>query len=300
MGFHLVRSTDVGAPTLSGTAGDLITVLDYCLVTTAGWTKLYSGTNKAAYQYTGSHPILRVNDTGSINARIASFRAFESMTDVDTGINPFPTVAQLVNGTYALKSTLLSSSTRPWNFFTKDGSFYFNTRPDATTTGKSYTFFFGEFIKYKSTDTHNFALIGQTATDNATYLQHGLNTCSTESKFVKRKLDGVTTSAAFNFLVSGYYLGDIVGTPSSVLLTYPNPADGGLYISPVEVHYDNSICGRIPGLYWPRHDEINSFIEGDIFSATINGQARTFEFVNSWQDFNRRPLIIETSDTWLI
>lgn len=301
MGFHIVRYDDVGATSfdLNGTVNSLIDVLDYCLVTISGWTKVFSGTNKAAYQYTTGHPILRVDDTGSIsNARVAYLRAYESMTDIDTGINPFPTTTQSTNGYIVLKSTVLDSSERVWNFFTKDGSFYFNNRP-LSGDGRCYTFFFGEFIKYKSTDSHNFVLIGPTATDHATYASGGFYATNNVGKVVKRGLDGVTTSVSFFHIVCNYGAYDEIGSPIPFTLTYPNPADGGLYISPVEIHYDASICGRVPGYWIPRHDS-NVFVEGDTFTATINGQSRTFEFINSYSDYTRRPLIVETSDTWLI
>ena len=56
MTVRLYRSTDGSAPTLSGTAGDLINLLDKCLVsgygssTAAGWTKPYTSTNAAAFR----------------------------------------------------------------------------------------------------------------------------------------------------------------------------------------------------------------------------------------------------------
>ena len=40
-----ITNATSGAPTLSGTAGSLVAVLDFCLVTTLGWTKPFSGTN---------------------------------------------------------------------------------------------------------------------------------------------------------------------------------------------------------------------------------------------------------------
>lgn len=82
--------------TITGTNGALITVLDAVLVTGEGWTKLYSGTNKAVYQQAaGSGFVLRVLDDGSLAAaaREAVVRPAESATDVDTLVDPFPTTA---------------------------------------------------------------------------------------------------------------------------------------------------------------------------------------------------------------
>ena len=61
------------------------------------WEKLFSKTNVAVYRST--HPestgmCLRVDDTGTL---LAGVRAYKTMSDVDTGTDPFPTVARLAN-----------------------------------------------------------------------------------------------------------------------------------------------------------------------------------------------------------
>lgn len=80
MATYYIKSTDVGAPTLAGTNGDSITVLDYCLVTTAGLTKLYSGTNKAVYQMSDTTTVMRVVHDSAVSggAQYATVRFAES------------------------------------------------------------------------------------------------------------------------------------------------------------------------------------------------------------------------------
>lgn len=59
------------------------------------WEKKFSDTNKAVYRSTdpqGAGFCYRVDDSGATHARL---RGYESMTDVDTGSGPFPTVAQI-------------------------------------------------------------------------------------------------------------------------------------------------------------------------------------------------------------
>lgn len=300
MAYFTARSTDGGAPTLNGTVGSFIAVLDYCLVTTAGWTKVYSGTNKAAYRFAVGNPLLQVLDNAALgDARQVLLRGYESMTDVDTGVNPFPNVTQHTNGLFAHKSSVLDATARGWKFFATDGFFYLVTHTlGATLTGQCYTYCFGEFIKYKPSDTHNFLLSAYTVFAS-NYLQGGTNGSGVPGKFVKRGVDGVTPSVAFNLLANGYIVNSEWGVPAVTPVTYPNPADGGLYISPVELYYNSSLMGRVPGLWVPRHSNI-AFTVGDTFQATINGSLRTFEFVHSYQDFQLRPLIVETSNTWLI
>ncbi len=84
-----------------GTATGTITIKS----APAGWEKLYSGTNKAVYRSThvqSAKHCLRVDDTGTTATRVVSY---ETMSDVDSGVGPFPTAAQMSGGGYVHKST---------------------------------------------------------------------------------------------------------------------------------------------------------------------------------------------------
>lgn len=81
------------------------------------WSKVYAGTNKAVYRSThvqSAGHYLRVDDTGTTTARI---RAYESMSDVDTGIGPFPTDAQMSGGGYWHKSVNANATPVKWRIF---------------------------------------------------------------------------------------------------------------------------------------------------------------------------------------
>lgn len=98
-----------------GTATGTITVKS----APAGWEKLYSGTNKAVYRSThvqSAKHCLRVDDTGTTTARVVGY---ETMTDVDTGVGPFPTAAQLSGGGYWWKSIDATATARGY-FFAAD------------------------------------------------------------------------------------------------------------------------------------------------------------------------------------
>lgn len=74
------------------------------------WAKVYAGTNKAAYRSThvqSAGHYLRIDDTGTTGARM---RGYESMTDVDTGVGPFPSEAQQAGGGYLWKSVVASAA----------------------------------------------------------------------------------------------------------------------------------------------------------------------------------------------
>lgn len=119
-------SSDGSAPVLTGQNGSLITLLDAVLVngygskSAAGWTKQYSGTNKAVYKMGsgGTNCVLRILDDGSVAtaaAREANARAAESASDVDTLADPFPLVANIADTVNIWrKSTSADSTARVW------------------------------------------------------------------------------------------------------------------------------------------------------------------------------------------
>src|ERR1043166_1591690 len=80
---------------VSGQVGSLITALDAALVTGQSWTTPFTGTNKKAYRApSGNRLYLRVQDDAPVTAKEARITGYETMSDVDTGTNPFPTAAQ--------------------------------------------------------------------------------------------------------------------------------------------------------------------------------------------------------------
>lgn len=170
-------STDASAPVLNGVAGSLIAVLDACLVTgygaksAAGWTKEFSGTNKAAYKMglggTARRMFLRVDNAIGNYARIVGY---DTMSDVDTGLEPFPTNAQFSGGLYIPTSIDTSATARGWMVIATATAFYLfisSNQPDIYSGATSDVFrqqiFFGEYITYVPAFTYNVALIGATS-----------------------------------------------------------------------------------------------------------------------------------------
>lgn len=133
---RLYQSTDAGAPTLTGQAGSLTSLLDAVLVGTsgvaygsgggqklaAGWTKAFGGTNKAAYRNSlaagGTGHFFRIDDTGGTagGAREALFKAYVNMSDVDTGVGSdvLPDTTLYSIGGTILKSDTANSTARAW------------------------------------------------------------------------------------------------------------------------------------------------------------------------------------------
>lgn len=173
------KSTDPGAPALTGQNGSLRDVLRAVLVTGygsggdakagAGWTEPFSGTNVSAFRnspITGTGGYLRVDDSSTYagsNARSGLLRSYEAMSDVDTGTGPAPTTAQYAQGLLMPKSKTLDSTARAWMAVANERFLYLFTDPGATTSGwvnvPHVPAFCGDLISRKPGDAYHFALI---------------------------------------------------------------------------------------------------------------------------------------------
>lgn len=176
MAVTVYRSTDSSAPTLSGTVGSLIALLDACLVNgygsqpAAGWTKEYTGTNLAAYRMSTTSPAtgfyLRIDDTGTTSSRLVGY---ETMSDVNTGTGQFPTSGQVSGGGYLWKSGTANSTARPWTLIADTRGFYLYVCSNSTTYGSDgrvdydSVIFFGDIVTRKATDGYECVLITPTA-----------------------------------------------------------------------------------------------------------------------------------------
>lgn len=271
-------SNDASAPVLSYGAGTLITVLDACLVNgygakgAAGWAKTYSGTNKAAYKMgTGGSArrmFLRVEDA---NAQYGQIRGYDDMTGVDTGTEPFPTVAQFAgtsnNGLFFCKSFAASGSTpRSWVLIATPTCFYLqifhnaasaNDFPSFTNYGSG--FFFGEYISFLGGGfTHHVAIIGASSNGTTTGSQLGtINTWNDMQNmfghYVCRAYTGAAGSSGMaKFLcvpVTYSNTQNVMGRPAGNTVLYPDPVSGKLYASRVTLSNGGAIVGRLPGLW---------------------------------------------------
>jgi hypothetical protein len=166
---RLYSWNDASAPVLANTAGAFITVLDAVLVNgygsqpAAGWTKDFSGTNLAVYRapaLTGSPSeglryYYRFDDTQTTEARV---RGYETMSDVNTGTNPFPTAGQATNGAIFAKN----AAAFHWYIIADDQTVFVYVRtglatsiisPSSTGLTTDRLFIFGDLKSYIPGDT---------------------------------------------------------------------------------------------------------------------------------------------------
>jgi hypothetical protein len=300
--YTVYKSTDASAPVLSGTTDSLCALLDACLVTgygakvAAGWTKTYDGTNKSVFRpASGTRFYLRVLDDGSLagGARDACIRGYETMSDVDTGTNPFPTVAQRADSASTVrKSTSADATARAWTIVA-DGKtvMAWIMTGDNATSGVS--FYFGDFVSYVANDAYNCICIsvGTSTASALTTIGGGIENVSVGNAsatgtvvaqhHIARKSIGTGGSEVASKWspVLRTTSGDSTAGAANGTLVFPNTADGKLWLSRLYLldTTNGTLRGYLRGVYGANH-AIANFNEGDTFSGVGTLVNRTFTF----------------------
>ncbi len=298
MTVTVYRSTDTGAPALyTDSAGSLISILDACLVDgygsqpAAGWTKAFSGTNKAAYRMSTTAPAsgfyLRVDDTSTTESR---WVGYESMTDIDTGTDSFPLESQVSGGLYSLKV----STNSEWILIADERAFYFFHDNPLLSLSAAGTFF-GDIVSATAADNVCCVLAGR---ENGTFsgaseaLAAIYSTLSSPAPghYLARNYD--STSKSVNCIPIGKNFGSYLGSGG---FDYPNPSDNNLMMDKLilaDSPADKTFRGYYPGLWNALHNDPGN--HNDTFSGTGILAGKTFLILETFQGRS----ILETSDTW--
>lgn len=223
-----------------------------------GWTKVLSGTNKAAYKSpavgaTGC--LLRVDDTIGQYARV---RGYEAMTDIDTGTGMFPTVGMRAEYAWGKSSTGTTAS-RQWQIIGDDRLFYLvvHTEYDslALFPGHRLTVAFGDIINYKSGDAFHCLItaISSVSTfaqfqldSNGNGLHRGDDSTQGARGILARSQTQIGSSIECCYKAVGPYSGYSTG------LTYPNAGDNALLLDRLKLVIEpaaSSVRGELPGFY---------------------------------------------------
>lgn len=316
MTVRVYRSTDASAPVLTGQAGSLVALLDACLVNgygalaAAGWTKPFTGTNKAAFRNnstTGTGMYLRVDDNVTSYFHRAYVTGYETMSAMDTGTNGIP-ASHTLNYSGWGKSNTQDATARPWVIVADEFRFYI-----AIQTGENgsdwVVNFCGDIISYKPTDAYRFALSSRYSTNGAYYMTYnydylprmngnGNNFAGDTTITMVRDHLGAGNprqcalhtdnykSVPNNQNIYGY-------TAGTYGLTYPSPVNNGIFLAPIWIHHNPVVRGHLPGLWCPCHNRGPA--NNDTFSGTGALAGKTFEVFNV---YSVGQLVIETSDTW--
>lgn len=229
-------------------------------VAPAGWLKLFSGANKAVYKPAApdaSGCVVRIDDTPG---RYARMRAYESMSDVDTGIGPTPTDAQLSGGLFIPKSPEANSTRRRWVLAASDRFVHFSITAGSTLYQDDYaSIAFGDFPSLKAGDAYNFVVVGDisdTSSSSSPGFQNSLHSAngSIGSYVVRSYIQSGGSVSAYLYkpgLLNNYWS----GYPSYA--TGPNPISNTIDICPTLLlegqNYNGNRRGEIPGLYGIPH-----------------------------------------------
>lgn len=238
-------------------------------VAPAGWSKLYSGTNVAAYKITaveGTGCILKVDDT---NTTVARVRGYEAMTDIATGTGPFPSVSQWAEpGLWWSKSDAASAVARPWRIVADDRGLYFFPK-NADTSGEHQGNYFGDILSIKSGDPYacvlraNVSDLSASAALQVTDLGYADASSNYGGLYAARAANTLGGAVqCFNSPVLAVGL-PLLHTSGAFGWTYPSPVDNGLLLTPVVVYSAQGYRGYYPGLRLSPQITNNAFSTGD-------------------------------------
>jgi len=294
------------------TAGSWTTnpLVNYSSIT--GWVVQYSGTNQLSFQQGGGNLFfLDINDNGPGVGTGKEARAFgwETMSAVGTGTGQHPTAAQLASGIPIRKSATLDTTARTWIMIADDRTVMFFVIT-GDTAGVYNSHYWGDFYSYIPNDNFRTFHAGKANENNGTaadYLVQQLVSSGSlafaiTGNYVVRAFTGLGGSLNVGKTSSGALTASSVGFLGQV--QFPNGADGGLYLSPLQIHEPNTatIRGRLRGLYVPLH-AFASFADGDTIAGTGVYAGKTFLFIKQVNAYNGGApqagvACIETSDTW--
>jgi hypothetical protein len=199
-------------------------------VAPADWEEVFTGTNIGVFRSKVEGPgstrfFYRVADTVS-GSNPPILRGFESMSDANTGIGPFPTFAQNAGNGFPVERP---STARPWVVVADGRTMYLNTKY-GPADADCLTYFFGDEQPFSSADLFMAVC--------AVYVN-----LSQEGARTRPRISQGTGSA-------------VVGNQRSLFgltgLAYPSPVDGGLVLMrPVLCHEQGTgtaVRGVVRGL----------------------------------------------------
>lgn len=269
----------------------------------AGWAHpVPSGTNKAAYKsanVAASGCVARIDDS---NGRYARLRAYESMTDVDTGVGPTPAEAQVSGGLYVSKSNTADTSPRKWMVVASNKSVLLLVAYYVTYPNDYAPFFFGDFSSLKAGDAYNFVTAGEMSDQSASQYV-GFNALSynnsSAATYVVRSYTQSGGSVPATLRKPGLYSsgsGDSNNPPG------PNPINNSLDLVPTLL-YEGTVTsaprrGVIPGVYGIPHALGSSFDSKQRIAAIADLPGHTLIGVRYYSASSGSRYAVDVSGPW--
>jgi hypothetical protein len=300
MPWTLYRSDDAGAPVLTGQAGSLVALLDAVLVngygskSPAGWTKAFTGTNKAAFRMGAGRlqGYVRIVDDASsaAGAKEAMISLYESMSGVDSGTD---TVIGATGNDFPIrKSDTADGVVRPWLCVADARTFILCLCANSASLSVSVsTTYVGEFFSFVPNDNFNFCIIARSGKNSVLYnstvermviCSQGTSTNSAAGHYLARDAAGIFKQ--INFAKIAPFAGNSGSMGGHY--NFPNPADGGCVLAPLYIRENSpadtyTLRGRLRGIYASGHTTaamVGTFglQPGETFSGTGDWAGKTF------------------------
>lgn len=259
------RSTDPGAPVLSGTAGSFAALMDAVLVDGygtgpdakpgLGWVRAFSDGHKRAYQNSladgGTGMFWRIDDS---NAQYVLNACYHSMSDIDTGVDPFGNTlnawGKSITANTTARNWVIVGNGRTAYVFLANGAGSWNATHVCLPVGdyghvnKSYTF---AFLIART------GVAAVTTSSNANVVVNAASVSNPAGAHLAAARDYLGAGVNKNLesrrsLVAGQtYLGTATG------LAYPYAVTGGLVASQAMINEGGNPVGFYPGMYVPEH-----------------------------------------------
>lgn len=334
-------STEPGAPQNSSTAGSMVAVLDAVLVgdgggeawpgkPAAGWTHAFTPVGHTrvyrpsvasiARMFFRVHDDAATEGLGVQAGREAGCRGYTSMTDIDTGVNPFPTVAQQNYGVSLLKSFTAGATQRRWFVAADDRTciyICYGFEGFETSYGPHISYpqvhYFGDIDPLNATDGMQSVCIGggpvQTTPLGGTTNLFVANIDVTNPTVgasagcyiagdhlgVPGSISPALRVAASNFC-SPKQTGSRATTNGAAFLSERNEPNASVYISPILVAHGTVVRGKLRGIYHGLHRR-RWFIP----DSTISHYDATYRVLWSPRRYIStdiyNPLLVETTNT---
>lgn len=227
----------------------------------AGWEKPFQGANLAAYRsadVTGTRMYLRVDDSSPTNARVVGY---ESMTDIVSGVGPFPAAGQQQGGGWWPKAIAPGTGALAWTLVADSRSFLLHLHTALSNPGASgAVWMFGDFESLRSGDPYSCALIanGSDAASSSGVLASAveyLSAAQGDRAFMPRSFTGLGGSVnggqGLEAYASGTY-GAAGALASPAVPNYPNGPNNALVLSrKVLIEPGVALRGRLRGVHLP-------------------------------------------------
>ncbi|WOP15763.1 hypothetical protein [Ottowia sp. SB7-C50] len=239
-----------------------------------GWIKVFSGTNVAVYRSQDirtSRRYLRVDDSSATDARVVGYN---TMTDANTGANPFPTAAQINGGGYWSKVVAAGTTAQRYDLIGDGGIFYvalahfYKSNGSTDAVSGSYAKPFGAPVPLAASDPWCTVL----GTGNASA---GFNNPAGTfiggpygGLYVERSFDGATMSSTAAAGGEGQDINNISGADNNAMGVFPNAIDGRLRLSRSLLRVnttDRTPRAVMPGVYTVPHT--NSVLSYSTFQS---------------------------------